>query len=211
MSLVLVPAKPLTRAKARLAPVLQPDERRALCLAMLADVCVAAIGSGIGPVLVVATDTDAEAVARATGAGVVRDPTPEAGLNGSLAAVIPPGQTDVLIVASDLPACLPEDLAAMPAAGDAVRLAPDASGLGTNALWRRPPAAIATAFGEGSADRHRALAERAGVAFEVVRRPGLAFDVDLPSHLKEAWDAPIGEHTRQALVQMGFPRRTTAG
>lgn len=191
--------------------MLQPDERRALCLAMLADVCVAAVGSGIGAVLVVATDTDAEAVARATGAGVVRDPTPDGGLNASLAAVVPPGESDLLIVASDLPACSPEDLAAMPAPGDGVRLAPDASGLGTNALWRRPPAAIDTAFGEGSAGRHRALADSAGVAFDVVRRPGLAFDVDLPTHLKEAWDAPIGEHTRQALATMGFPDRSTAG
>lgn len=178
-----------------------------LCLAMLADVCSAA--GRVGPVLVVATDVDAEAVARATGAAVVRDPTPDAGLNASLEAAIPATADGVLVVASDLPACSAADLEAV-GGFDGVRLAGDAAGTGTNALWRKPSDAIPLAFGPGSAAAHRQLAAERGVGFQIVRRPGLALDVDGPEHLKEAWDAPIGANTRSALEDLGFPDRPAA-
>lgn len=205
MPLVIVPAKPLAHAKARLSPVLAPDERRTLCLAMLADVCTAA--AGVGRVVVVASDTDAEAVARAVGAEVVRDPTPQAGLNASLeAAVRAPADDGVLVIASDVPACTADDLAAV-ASGEGVRVAPDAAGTGTNALWRKPGGVIPLSFGEGSAARHEQLARDAGATFALVRRRNLALDIDLPDHLRAAWDAPIGENTRAALSALGFPGR----
>jgi 2-phospho-L-lactate guanylyltransferase len=204
MPLVVVPAKPLARAKLRLAPVLDPEERRTLCLAMLADVCAAVLP--IGRVVVVASDTDAEAVARAFGAEVVRDPSPEAGLNQSLEAAIPQDPEGVLVISSDVAACTEEDARAM-CGFEGVRLAPDADGSGTNALWRKPGDAIPLAFGSDSRQRHQSLAEERDVAFELVRRPGLALDIDLPAHLQVAWDAPIGENTRAALSAMGFPAR----
>jgi len=173
---------------------------------MLADVCSAAVEADCGRVLVVASDTDAGAIARIFGAGVVRDPSPAAGLNASLEAAIPLEDDGVLIVASDLPACTPDDVRAM-TGFDGVLVATDASGTGTNALWRRPPDAIPLIFGEASARHHRAAAEAGGIAVEVVHRPGLAFDVDLPSHLKDAWDASIGSNTRGALTDLGFPDR----
>lgn len=210
MALVVVPAKPLARAKLRLSSVLSPDERRTLCLAMLADVCAAAAESSCGPVVVVASDTDAGAVARVFGASVVRDPTPEAGLNRSLEEAIPAGHDGALIVASDLPACTAADLRAL-AGFEGVRLATDTEGSGTNALWRRPPDAIPLLFGEASARRHREAAAAAGVAFEEITRPGLAFDIDRPSDLVAAWDAAVGENTRTALADLGFPDRTLPG
>lgn len=206
MVLIVVPAKPLARAKARLAPILDAEERRMLCLAMLADVCAAAVAVKAGAVMVVTSDTDAEAVACAVGAGVIRDPTPTAGLNASLTSVIPATVGGVLVVSSDVAACSPDDLSAM-VGFEGVRLAPDAEGRGTNALWRQPPDAIPLAFGEQSFDRHTALAAERSVPLEVVRRPGLALDIDLPAHLKDAWDSPLGANTRSALADLGFPNR----
>lgn len=209
MSLVVVPAKPLARAKARLAPVLSPDERRSLCLAMLADVVSTAVAAACGPVAVVATDTDAGAIARMCGATVIRDPSPGAGLNASLEAAIPADEAAVLIVAGDLPAVSPDDIRAM-TGFDGVRLATDAGGTGTNALWRSPPDAIPLSFGDDSARAHREAAEASGVAYEQIETPGLAFDVDLPGDLERAWHRRIGDNTREALVAMGFPGRTAS-
>lgn len=209
MPLVVVPAKPLAHAKARLAPALNAEERRLLCLAMLADVTTAAIVLDAGPVVVVASDTDAEAVARACGARVVWDPMPAAGLNPSLEAAIGDEPDGVLIVSSDVASAAPGDLAAM-IGDEAVALAVDEAGTGTNALWRKPGRVIPLAFGPQSAAAHRDLAAEAGVAFRIVKRPGLALDLDLPAHLTQAWNAEIGTNTRSALLDLGFPGRISA-
>ncbi|GAC1416012.1 MAG: hypothetical protein NVSMB57_11430 [Actinomycetota bacterium] len=175
-----------------------------LCLAMLADVCT--IAATAGQVLVVASDIDAEAVVRAVGASVVRDPSPNAGLNPSLEAAIPNSDDGVLVIASDLPAISEADIAAV-CGGNGVRVAPDTAGTGTNALWRLPGNVIPLAFGELSALRHQELAAARGVAFSVVKTPGLAMDLDLPEHLMQAWEAEIGPYTREALITLGFPSR----
>ncbi|MGH2830142.1 MAG: hypothetical protein ACRDJM_06635, partial [Actinomycetota bacterium] len=145
-------------------------------------------------------------VAHRWGAETVQDPTPDAGLNPSLEAAIRSDGDGTLVLASDLPACSPQDVAAM-IGSPGVQLAPDASGSGTNALWRKPHDAIPLAFGEGSAATHRRLAAERGVPFSVLRRPGLALDLDTPADLKDAWDAALGPATRAALSALGFPDR----
>src|SRR5438105_13870928 len=81
MKICIVPMKPLEHAKARLAPMLSPEQRRALSLAMLTDVVRAA--GALDVVWVLNSDEDAAAVARAEGA----EPRPDAargeGLNAS--------------------------------------------------------------------------------------------------------------------------------
>lgn len=205
MALVIVPVKPLLRAKRRLSQALSEAERRALCLAMLADVCCAARGGG--EVWVVTSDEDASAVAEAAGAAVRGDPTPAAGLNPSLERVIPPGTDGVLVLSSDLPAVAEEDVRAI-GHGPGVALAPDRAGTGTNALWRSPGNAIPLAFGEGSRAAHERLSRERGVPFRLVARAGLALDVDTPADLAAAWDSPVGPATRAALRDLGFPERT---
>ena len=74
MKICLVPMKPLEHAKARLAPVLSADQRRALSLAMLTDVVRAA--GALDVVWVLNSDEDAAAVARAEGAEPRPDPAP---------------------------------------------------------------------------------------------------------------------------------------
>lgn len=204
MALVIVPVKPLARAKRRLAPALSEAERRGLCLAMLADVCGSATASF--PLWVVTSDDEAAAVAVSCGAEVRRDPTPLAGLNPSLEAVVPPDPDGVLIVSCDVPAASPEDVRAL-ATGSGVTLAPDRGGAGTNALWRSPADAIPLAFGLRSRAAHQRLAAERGIPFRLASRPGLALDVDTPADLADAWTAPIGRHTRRALEALGFPER----
>ena len=67
MLLLAVPVKDLVNAKQRLIPALSPTERRELARAMLEDVLDAAVAALPGAVLVVTTDPEVQAVARAAG------------------------------------------------------------------------------------------------------------------------------------------------
>src|SRR2546429_5884420 len=84
MRICIVPMKPLAHAKARLAPVLSPEERRLLSLAMLTDVVRAA--GELDVVWVLNSDDDAAEAARAAGGEPRPDPAPGGGLNASLDA-----------------------------------------------------------------------------------------------------------------------------
>jgi 2-phospho-L-lactate guanylyltransferase len=208
MRVVLIPMKPLSTAKERLAPALSTDERRRLSLTMLADVIAAA--RGFDRVWVLNSDVDAEDVSRAAGVEAVSDPAPGLGLNASLTAAtraaIADGATGVLVVSADLPSVRANDLAAL-VTSPGVALAPDRAGVGTNALWRAPGDGIDVAFGPNSLAAHAELARAAGTPAIVVARPGLALDVDTPDDLAEAWRHGVGAATRKALEELGIAAR----
>ena len=209
MRIGVIPMKPLAGAKARLAPALAPGERRRISLAMLADVAAAAVAA-VDELWVLLSDDDAGAVADEAGALAVPDPAPGQGLTASLDAstrgAIGEGATGVLVVSADLPAVTAEDLRTLIGSGG-LALAPDAGGTGTNALWRSPGDAIATAFGPQSRAAHESLARGASLRLSVVERPGLAADVDTPAGLAAAWALGVGTHTRRALEEMDLAAR----
>jgi len=208
MRLCIVPMKPLADAKARLSSVLSPGERRALSLAMLADVCRAA--AGLDAVWVLNSDEDAAEVARAAGAEPRPDPTPGKGLNESLdaatASAVEEGATGVLVLSADCPAATPADVKTM-AVGDGIVMAPDRYGTGTNALWRRPPAVVQAAFGGNSRRSHIGLAIVHRVPYAVLPLARIALDVDRPADLADLWALGPGEATRAALESLGYPSR----
>ena len=70
-------------------------------------------------------------------------------------------------------------------AGDAlVRIAPDEAGVGTNALYVRPPDLLSFEYGETSCPRHLEQARARGARIVRVDRPGLRFDLDTPGDLE---------------------------
>jgi 2-phospho-L-lactate guanylyltransferase len=208
MKLCIVPMKPLAHAKARLAPVLSPEERRALSLAMLRDVVRAA--GALDAVWVLNSDDDAAAVAREEGAEARPDPAPGEGLNASLdtatAMAIEEGAHGVLVLSADCPAATRADVKAV-SIGDGVVMATDRYGTGTNALWRSPPGTIITSFGGNSRRSHTALAHVHDVPFAVLPLPRLALDVDRPADLADVWALGPGDATRAALEALGYPSR----
>ena len=208
MKICIVPMKPLAHAKARLAEVLSPDERRDLSLAMLADVVRAA--SALDSVWVLNSDEEAAAVARAGGAEPRPDPAPGAGLNASLDAAtadaVEAGARGVLVLSADCPAARPEDVKAV-SIGEGVVMAPDRYGTGTNALWRSPPAVIQVSFGGNSRKSHTALAHVHHASFAVMPLARLALDVDRPRDLDDVWTLGPGDSTRAMLERLGYPSR----
>jgi 2-phospho-L-lactate/phosphoenolpyruvate guanylyltransferase len=200
--------KPLAHAKYRLAPVLSPEERRALSLAMLTDVIAA--GAALDAVWAIVTDDDARSVAEAAGAVAQTDPTPADGLNASLRAVtadaVAAGFTGALVISADCPAVTQEDVRAL-APGLGVALAPNLDGTGTNALWRSPCDAIDPYYGPGSRLVHMSVAHGRGVPFAVVPRSRMARDVDTPADLDAVWALGPGPATRTAMEALGYPSR----
>jgi len=184
----LLPVKTLATAKGRLAPPLNPIERRLLTIAMLEDVIAAvqavtveAEGGQLGQPVVISPDREVWRRAEALGCRVVEEPPgtgDELNLNQSLARAADTGvATDggLLVVAADLPLASAAALArvAMAAERAPVVVVPSHDGTGTNVLAWRDAASFAPAFGPGSAARH--LAMPGAVRLD---EPSLARDVD---------------------------------
>lgn len=164
--------KSLPLAKGRLAPVLDAAGRRALAQKMLDHVLGTLQEAGL-PVRV------------ANGAG--NDADLNRDVTDAARAVQAEGADDLLLVMADLPYLSVADIQALIEAG---RQSPiviaEAKDGGTNALLLRPPTVLTFAFttGRPSAQFHADHARNVGIAPAIVRRPGLARDIDTPDDLK---------------------------
>jgi 2-phospho-L-lactate guanylyltransferase len=170
--------------KTRLADVLTPEQRLKLVRSMLNSVIAAAIGARtIGTVVVVSpeqNDLPPEIrVFRDKGLGL------NAALNMSFEALRQIGFREVLVLPADLPRITSLDIDAVVVAArrSGFSIAPDAKDLGSNALCTTEEGPFRFQFGANSKLRHLREAHRLGLVAEVIRRPGLAFDVDTPSDL----------------------------
>lgn len=169
MLAAVVPMKSMDLAKGRLSAVLDPAARRALARQMLDHVLETLKLAGISKIHIADGDRD---------------------LNADVAAaarlVQGEGATDLLLVMADLPYLTADDIAALLEAGrhSPVVIAEAKDG-GTNALVLKPPTALEFAFatGQPSARRHAELARAAGIEPTVLKRPGLARDIDTPADL----------------------------
>jgi len=176
---VLVPVKAFARAKARLAPQLDPTRRAELARAMATHVVRAAAPL---PVAVVCDDDDVAAWAADEGAIVLHEPG--RGLNGAVETGVAwlgaAGAVEVLVAHGDLP--LARGLGRL--AGFAgITLVPDRAGDGTNIACVPVSAGFRFSYGPRSFSRHQAEARRVGLELRVVRDPELTLDIDRPADL----------------------------
>lgn len=197
----IVPVKPFTRAKSRLAAVLSPPDRVELAEKLLRHTIttVQQVPEVTG-VLVVSRDNKALAVAREAGAHTVQESgMPE--LNNALMRATKVVEAwrggAVLILPADLPLIAPEDLRELVRAGDeekSVVIAPDRAEDGTNALLVRPPLLIQYAYGPGSFRRHYDRAREAGAVVRVYRSERIMLDIDVPADLEAYRQRENGYH-----------------
>jgi 2-phospho-L-lactate guanylyltransferase len=211
---VIVPVKPLRRAKSRLRGAAdggRGDEaaHAALVLAMLADTlaAVTATGGVRRAVVITAEATVAEAL-RGTGIEVLGDPTHS--LNEALelgAARLHEADPACALGAlgSDLPALRPAELeTALANAGDGRWFCPDRHGVGTTLLLSGAGRALAPRFEGASAAAHAATGARP-LPCSV---PGLACDVDTAADLAVASGLGLGSRTAALLGSEKSTRRT---
>ena len=207
---LVVPVKPLYRAKSRLrgaadGGVGDPDAHAALALALAHDTIEAVRAARtVRRLLVISSDPVVAAELAAVGVDVA--PDVGGGLNAALrhgAALLRAGDPDAAVGAlqADLPALRPEELdeAIGAAAGARRAFCADADGTGTTLLLAAAGAALDPRFGAGSAARHR----RSGALALGGDWPGLRRDVDTGDDLCAAVELGLGPHTRAVLAPAG--------
>lgn len=187
----IVPVKPFTRAKSRLAAVLTTAERVELAEKLLRHtITTVQQVQEITGVLVISRDNKALAVAREAGAHTVQEsgmPELNHALMRATQVIIAWRGGAVLILPADLPLVAPEDLRDVVQQGAEERtvvIAPDRAKDGTNALLVRPAGLIPYSYGPGSFQRHCALVYDAGARLVIHNSPRLMLDIDVPADLE---------------------------
>lgn len=211
MTLALIPVKSLAKAKSRLAPILNPLDRRDLVIAMLERVvgqCVAC--ERISHVCVVTSDREIAAIAETSGAIAIGEPD-DAGLNRAATAGLQSARTfeidQILILPADIPFLTQSELnQLLDDSNDHRRsvIAPCHKGKGTNALLIPAHAAFTPQFGEASFWRHFAQLSALNLKPRILRLPGIAADIDQSDDLAFFEDFAISLPPKSA-----FPDRST--
>jgi 2-phospho-L-lactate guanylyltransferase len=178
---IVVPFK-LDNAKSRLAPALNPEERRLLAFAMLGDVLDAV--SGFGPVTVLSRPgLDAAEVGRD-----VEILESELDLNDALNAFIAAEQSrgwpsSILIVMADLALLTQDEVARIVRCPGDVVLCPGRGG-GTNMILIRSHQ-FRTCYSGLSFPKHLEFARQSGLAATVFESFRAGSDIDCPEDLAE--------------------------
>jgi 2-phospho-L-lactate guanylyltransferase len=180
----LIAIKQRVRCKTRLSETLTSTARLQLVRSMLAAVLSAAgAARTVRQIVVVSPERDTVPA----DVPVIVDTGED--LNSALTeahrVLLEFGWREVVILPADLPTITAADIDGLTHAGriGGFAIAPDTAGSGTNALCLVSAQAFRFQFGLGSQRLHLREAERMGLSPQVVRLPGLQFDVDSPADL----------------------------
>ncbi|MGW0817084.1 2-phospho-L-lactate guanylyltransferase [Streptomyces viridiviolaceus] len=206
---LVVPVKPLARAKSRLSDTADDRVRPGLALAFAQDTVAAALACpAVADVAVVTDDPRAGRELAALGAGVLPD-EPGGGLNAALAhaaAAVRASRPESPVAAlnADLPALRPMELArVLKAAAQFPRaFLPDAAGMGTTLLAVAGNRELNPAFGTDSRARHRASG---AVELHLEAVDSVRQDVDTGDDLRAALALGVGPHTAGAAARLLGP------
>ncbi len=203
---LVIPLKPLVRAKSRLSDTADDAVRPGLALAFAQDTVAAVTACAcVGDVVVVTDDARAGRELTALGARIIPD-TPAAGLNAALAhaaAVVRSERPDTALAAlnADLPALRSAELArVLAAAGEFPRaFLPDAAAIGTTLLSAAPGTPLQPAFGNASRARHTASG---AVELTLADVDSVRLDVDTGDDLRAALALGVGPRTAAAASRL---------
>jgi len=190
MIFALLPVKSPHNAKQRLDGFLSAEQREKLAGILyrqtLGALCQA---EGIDRVVVVTNDSAVAEHARSSGTLVFEENeqvSHSVSADAACLRAIKFGATTVLLVPIDVPLVTPADFSRLAAAArPGVVLVPSADGTGTNAMARTPPDVIESRFGPGSCRAHLDQARLKSVPADILRLPGLMFDIDTPEDVAE--------------------------
>ncbi|MEU5577429.1 2-phospho-L-lactate guanylyltransferase [Streptomyces huasconensis] len=203
---LVIPLKPLERAKSRLAPTAGDGLRPGLALAFAQDTVAAAIACpAVRDVAVVTDDALARRELAALGARIVPD-EPGAGLNAALrhgTATVRAKRPGACVAAlnADLPALRPLELARVldGAAAFPRAFLADAAGMGTTLLAAAGGSELSPAFGTDSRARHTASG---AVELAIDGVVSVRQDVDTGEDLRAALALGVGAYTAKAAARL---------
>ena len=178
---VIIPVKSFTIAKGRLADTLHADEREKLARTCAETVVLA---SRPLPTYVVCNDDSVAQWAIALGANVVTCITPglDIAVNAGRTEAIQNGADHIIVAHADLPLAVTFEHVVREGK---VTLVPDRHNDGTNVLAFPAHSAFTTAYGPGSFDNHKRIAQQAGLDCEVINDNMLELDLDTADDLTE--------------------------
>ncbi len=190
MIFAILPVKSPQNAKQRLKGFLSVEQRETLARMLyrqtLASLCQA---EGIDRVVVVTSDVEAAEHARRAGVIVFEESeqvSHSVSADAACLRAMELGAVTALLVPIDVPTATPADFSQLAgAARPGLIVVPSSDGTGTNALVRTPPDCIESRFGPGSFRAHIDQARSKGLHADVLRIPGLEFDVDTPEDVAE--------------------------
>ena len=203
---LVIPLKPLERAKSRLTASTGDTLRPGLALAFAQDTVAAAVAcAAVKDVVVVTDDGLAGRELTALGARIVRD-EPAGGLNAALAhgaAAVRAGRPETAVAAlnADLPALRPLELARVldSAAYFPRSFLADTAGIGTTLLSAAPGSELRPAFGVASRFRHSASG---AVELPLADVDSVRQDVDTGDDLRTALALGVGPRTAAAAARL---------
>jgi 2-phospho-L-lactate guanylyltransferase len=180
---IILPVKPFEDAKTRLAPILSTRQRADLSRRLYRHVLDVVVGlHEFARCAVVSRSAKVLDIARQAGAdGIVETGN---GLNAAIEQGMLAARQDrpILALCADLPLLSADDVTAMLSQENCdIAIAADRAGQGTNGLFMARPGLIQPQFGIGSCRAHQRAAANAGLRCVIVRRPGLAADIDTPA------------------------------
>ena len=210
----LVPLKSLRQAKTRLGSVLHPEQRAALVEAMARDVLAVLAGHpAIDGVTLLSDDPAVRDIAREHGADFIAESELLVqGLNPVIAAgvtrLVEQGARRLLVSHGDIPALTKDDISAAldgQAQHGGLLVGTDQAASGTNLLVFAANDIPLFSFGENSCALHQQWAQEAGGEALVLKRPGIALDVDDIDDLQDLLDsACTGSYTAEYLKTSGL-------
>jgi 2-phospho-L-lactate guanylyltransferase len=187
----IIPAKPFAAGKSRLAALLGTEQRAALNRQLFGRVLDAVLGC-IAHDRVAVVTSDAFLLAMMRGLGVHAIEETGGGLNAALGLACryaaKHGAGAVAVLPCDLPMVTRADIEALLATcppSPACVIAPDDQEEGTNGLILAPPDPDFFRFGPESFQAHLEVARSRGMALRILRRPGLAHDLDTPESYRQ--------------------------
>ena len=196
MIFAILPVKNPRNAKQRLAGFMDREQREMLARLLyrqtLAALCQA---KGIDRVVVATSDFEVAEHARGCGVMVFEENEQVSHSVSADAACLRAralGASTAMLVPIDVPTVTPGDFTQLAASAERAGLiiVPSSDGTGTNALVRTPPDCIESRFGPGSFRAHCDQAISKGVNLDVLRLPGLMFDIDTPEDVAEFLACP---------------------
>jgi 2-phospho-L-lactate guanylyltransferase len=209
----ILPVKSPHNAKQRLKDLLAVEQRETLARMLytqtLAALCQA---EGIDCVVVATCDAEVAGQARRLGALVFEENeqvSHSVSADAACLRAMELGASTALLVPIDVPTVTPADFtqlagSARASACSKVIVVPSADGTGTNALVRTPPDCIQSRFGPGSCRAHLDQARSKGLPADVLRVPGLMFDIDTPEDVAELLarndECPVSSFLRAACA-----------
>ena len=200
----IVPVKEISSSKSRLSTVLPDIDREKLVIDLfIRTLSVLQAVNSIQKTIVISRDSDMLDLATKSEALAIRE-NDNSDLNSAIQQAtfdaISFGSTGILVLPADLPLLSVDDVNNMTdyeKLDKILMIVPDRHGIGTNALFVKPPGFLKYQFGVNSFVSHKREAQRMKAELFINHYPNVEFDIDSPDDLRRLSEMDFSLHNEE--------------